>query len=214
MGMAQSIAWRHIRRLPPGADVDEILSVAMEGLCHAAAKWIDYCQARGFCPWSPDDPDRPEAHFGGYAVKTVHGRILDWCRHQDHVPRQVRGRLKQLAAAQETGARTEAELAAATGPVLLTRPSCRTASAAPPAARTGRSASSAGGTGAAGDEVTVLQAVAPTTLRSRSAASVSNCHVRPPGPSCPLPGDRAFCCPLRPIDPGKSPSRDPDFSYL
>ena len=113
-GMAESVGWRHIRRLH-GAEADEILSIALEALVQAAAKWIPYCAARGFDPWSADDPGRPEAHFGGYAVKRVNGMILDWCRHQDHVTRSVRGRLKAIAAALEAGARTEAELAAATG---------------------------------------------------------------------------------------------------
>jgi RNA polymerase sigma factor (sigma-70 family) len=134
-----AITCRWLSRLPggtsggcPGADADEIRSIAYEALCQAGAKWIPYCQARGFSPWSESDPDQPEAHFGGYAAKTITGRILDWCRTQDYLPRAQRKTVKQLQAAQEHGARTGAELAAATGlPVEQIR-KAQTAEAAKP----------------------------------------------------------------------------------
>ena len=68
-----------------------------------------------------------EGHFGGYVVKTVNGRILDWCRSQDFMPRHTRAVLKEIQAAAETGARTGAELSAATG---LTAEQVRKAQAA------------------------------------------------------------------------------------
>ncbi len=77
------------------------------------AKWLDYCARNGFSPWDEDDPDRPEAHFGGYVSRRVNGMILDWCRHQDHVTRSTR--IKAIQAAQDAGARTEDELAEVTG---------------------------------------------------------------------------------------------------
>ena len=43
------------------------------------------------------------------------GALLDWARSQDYLTRTVRRDLKHIQAAQEAGARTEAELAAATG---------------------------------------------------------------------------------------------------
>lgn len=114
MTMAQSIAWRYVKKLPK-VEPDEILSIAYEALAQVGAKWIPYCEARGFSPWSEDDPERPEAHFGGYVAKTVNGRILDWCRRQDHVTRTDRRKLKQIQAAEENGALDEAELAGVTG---------------------------------------------------------------------------------------------------
>ena len=124
--MAASIGWRYVRRIP-GADGDEILSIAGAALCEAAAKWLGYCAARGFSPWSESNPDQVEGHFGGYVVKTVNGRILDWCRSQDFMPRHTRAVLKEIQAAAETGARTGAELSAATG---LTAEQVRKAQAA------------------------------------------------------------------------------------
>ncbi len=112
--LAESVAWRYIKRLP-GVEADEILSLAYEALCQCSARWIDYCARNGFNPWDEDDPGRPEKHWPGFVSKRVSGMIMDHCRKQDWVSRSTRGRLKAIAVAQEAGARTEAELAAATG---------------------------------------------------------------------------------------------------
>ena len=114
-GMADSLTWKFSRRVP-GADMDELKAIAAEALCRAAARWVDpYCSSRGFDPWDEDDPSRPEKHFPGFAAKTISGALLDWSRHQDHLTRTDRHKVKAISAAQEGGARTEAELAAATG---------------------------------------------------------------------------------------------------
>jgi RNA polymerase sigma factor (sigma-70 family) len=115
LGMADSITWRFFTRIP-GGDIDELRSIAFEALTRAAARWIDpYCSSRGFYPWSADDPSKPEAHFGGYAAKMVKGSLLDWARQVDHLTRTQRRTVKALQAAQDDGARTEEELAAAAG---------------------------------------------------------------------------------------------------
>jgi hypothetical protein len=132
MGMAESLAWKFFRRVP-GADLDELQAIAAEALCRAADRWIEYCRARQFNPWSEDDPELPEKHFPGYAAKTINGALLDWARHQDHVPRQTRARLKQLQAAQAAGdGLTEQELAAATGLSVQQIREARSAEAARP----------------------------------------------------------------------------------
>jgi DNA-directed RNA polymerase specialized sigma24 family protein len=116
LGMADSIAWAYISKLAGGVDGDEIRSVAAEAVCEAGAKWISYCKVRGFSPWREDDPDQVEGHFGAYVTRIVRGRIYDWARHEDHVTRQNRARLKQLAALAADGEhRSVDELAAATG---------------------------------------------------------------------------------------------------
>jgi len=130
MGMAESLAWKFFRRVP-AADLDELQAIAAEALCHAAARWTGYCQARGYNPWSADDPSRPEKHFPGYVGKTVNGRLLDWARHQDHVTRQARNALKQLQAAGD--GLTEQELATATGLSVNKIREARAADAARPA---------------------------------------------------------------------------------
>ena len=113
--MAQSIAWRYIRRIP-GADADEILSVAYEGLVKAGSRWIDYCEARGFEKWSADDPDQPESHFGGLIARYVNGHILDHCRSADRgVTRTQRRAVKVMDAAFDDGIRGEEEQARAAG---------------------------------------------------------------------------------------------------
>jgi hypothetical protein len=114
VGMAESIAWRYIKRLP-AVDGDEIRSVALEALVSAGHKWIGYCEARSFSPWSVEDDGLPEGHFGAYISRTVNGRILDWCRHQDHLTRSARHKVKAIQQAQDDGVRGEAGLAAAAG---------------------------------------------------------------------------------------------------
>lgn len=117
--MAETLAWKFFRRLPGGADVDELRSIAFEALVRAAGRWVDpYCSARGYYPWDERDPSRPEGHFGGYVAKTVNGALLDWARHQDHVSRSTRYKVKALRAAQDGGARGEAEAAAMAGLTL------------------------------------------------------------------------------------------------
>ena len=113
--MARSCAWTWFQRLRPAADLDELHSITLEALCKAADAWIPYCEARGFNPWREDDPGRPDPHIEAYISHRMRGACLDWARGADHVTRNNRGRLKQIAAAREAGARTDDELAAATG---------------------------------------------------------------------------------------------------
>jgi RNA polymerase sigma factor (sigma-70 family) len=112
--------WR--QRLHP-AELEDLFEVTSEALVKAAAAWVDpYCSSRGFDPWDADDPGRPHQAWAAYAAQTMNGAVLDWARRRDHVSRSNRGRLKQIGAARQDGARTDEELSAATGiPVAKVR---------------------------------------------------------------------------------------------
>ena len=116
--LADSIAWSFFTKVPYG-ELDEFKSIAREALTRAASHWVSpYCESRGYNPWSEADPSKPEKHFsdgGGYAARVIKGALLDWARRQDHCTRSTRSKIKQIQAAQDDGAKTEAELAAATG---------------------------------------------------------------------------------------------------
>lgn len=113
--LAESVAWRWIKRLPmPVVDADEILSICAEALVTCASRWLGYCQDREFSPWT-EDGSRVEGHFAGYVSRTATGRILDFCRTADCLSRVDRRRVKALQAARDAGARTDAEAAVAAG---------------------------------------------------------------------------------------------------
>jgi RNA polymerase sigma factor (sigma-70 family) len=115
VAQADSLAWNFFSRLP-GGDLDELKSIAREALVRAASRWIDpYCSSRGFDPWDPDDPSRPERHFPGYCIKVIKGALMDWARHEDHLTRSSRHHVKALQQAEDDGIRGEANLASAAG---------------------------------------------------------------------------------------------------
>ena len=126
-GLAESLAWQYISKLHPSADRDEILATALEALVQCGHRWMSYCQSHGYDPWDREDPGKPDGHFVAYVLRSVRGRLLDWARHEDHLTRSQRAKVKQIRAAEAAGARTEDKLAAATG---LSRDQIRAARAA------------------------------------------------------------------------------------
>lgn len=86
LGLVHHVARQLSRTLAAKADVDEMVSAGTMGLMSAL---------EGF------DPSRGLA-FSTFAAPRIRGAILDELRRQDHVPRSVRRKAREIAAARET----------------------------------------------------------------------------------------------------------------
>jgi RNA polymerase sigma factor for flagellar operon FliA len=80
--LARTIAWKTWRRLPPGADLDELVGAAVVGLIEAVQRFEP---ARG-------------VEFTTFAKHRIRGAVLDALRAADWVPRSVRRRAETLDA--------------------------------------------------------------------------------------------------------------------
>lgn len=86
LGLVHHVARQLSRTLAAKADVDEMVSAGTMGLMSAL---------EGF------DPGRGLA-FSTFAAPRIRGAILDELRRQDHVPRSVRRKAREISAARET----------------------------------------------------------------------------------------------------------------
>jgi len=86
LGLVHHVARQLSRTLAAKADVDEMVSAGTMGLMSAL---------EGF------DPSRGLA-FSTFAAPRIRGAILDELRRQDHVPRSVRRKARDLSQARET----------------------------------------------------------------------------------------------------------------
>lgn len=86
LGLVHHVARQLSRTLAAKADVDEMVSAGTMGLMSAL---------EGF------DPSRGLA-FSTFAAPRIRGSILDELRRQDHVPRSVRRKAREMGAARET----------------------------------------------------------------------------------------------------------------
>lgn len=86
LGLVHHVARQLSRTLAAKADIDEMVSAGTMGLMSAL---------EGF------DPSRGLA-FSTFAAPRIRGAILDELRRQDHVPRSVRRKARDLAHARET----------------------------------------------------------------------------------------------------------------
>lgn len=121
---ARVCAWKAYSKMPfVGIELEELEAIALSALVTAAGCWVTpYCSSRGFDPWDPADPSKPHQAWAAYSTLRMNGAISDFLRKQDHVSRSSRGKLKRLEQARLDGARTDDELAAATGlPVATVR---------------------------------------------------------------------------------------------
>ena len=84
--LARTIAARMLKRMPPGTDLDELVSIAVVGLMDACSRF---------------DPSRGVA-FRTFAKHRMHGAILDAMRSEDWIPRSVRDRVKAVERTSET----------------------------------------------------------------------------------------------------------------
>jgi RNA polymerase sigma factor for flagellar operon FliA len=105
LGLVHHLARRMARTLAVKADVDELVSAGSMGLMSALDAF---------------DASRGHA-FSTFAAPRIRGAILDELRRQDHVPRSIRRRMRDMAQAREalshaTGrAASQAEVAAHLG---------------------------------------------------------------------------------------------------
>lgn len=111
LGIAKAEAWNFHSRSNGRMSVDDCMSAAMFGLVQGLDAYSGYCDRNDF------DPDH-EAGRSGYLRKRCRGAVLDAARNADHLTRSSRRKVKAVRAvraAEDAGARTDAELAAATG---------------------------------------------------------------------------------------------------
>ncbi len=85
LSLVHHVAHKLARRLADDADVDELVSAGTLGLMSAAESF---------------DPGRGLA-FSTFAVPRIRGAMLDELRRQDHVPRSVRRKSRNLAQARQ-----------------------------------------------------------------------------------------------------------------
>jgi RNA polymerase sigma factor for flagellar operon FliA len=86
LGLVHHVARQLSRTLAAKADVDEMVSAGTMGLMGALESF---------------DPGRGLA-FSTFAAPRIRGAILDELRRQDHVPRSVRRKAREMAQARET----------------------------------------------------------------------------------------------------------------
>ena len=86
LSLVHHVAWKLARSMAADADLDEMVSAGTLGLISALESF---------------DPARGLA-FSTYAVTRIRGTILDELRRQDHVPRSVRRKTRDIAAARES----------------------------------------------------------------------------------------------------------------
>ncbi len=90
LGLVHHVARQLSRSLSLDADFDELVSSGTMGLMNALSNF---------------DPSRGLA-FSTFAAPRIRGAILDELRRQDHVPRSVRRKTRDLTAARKTLVRT------------------------------------------------------------------------------------------------------------
>lgn len=94
---------------PQSMDLDEVTSVAYQGLVTAAMRWSP--EGREI---NPEDLASGKA-FAGFARQRITGSVIDWQRGVDHVPRSYRGIYKLLKASGLGQGASEADLMESTG---------------------------------------------------------------------------------------------------
>lgn len=108
MSMAHGVAKTFWERSGKTLPLDEMISVAYQGLIQAALRFD------GDRPGNDENYD-PYVGFGTYAKRRITGSILDWQRAQDHVPRRQRQTYKVLLEHGHGSGRSVEELGDLTG---------------------------------------------------------------------------------------------------
>lgn len=83
------LAWN---KAPEILDLEELTSLAYQGLVKAAQRYRPYGEEQGYSEESISSGQ----FFSVFARKRISGEILDWQRKEDHVQRSVRGDFKLL----------------------------------------------------------------------------------------------------------------------
>jgi RNA polymerase sigma factor FliA len=107
---AEAIARRYRKKAPHALALDDLESIAYEGLMQAADQWPAYCARNGF-----QSGGEGLKFFRAYAARRMNGAILDHMRSLDWVPRSVRQAYKSMQEAGEGLGAPEEALSAGTG---------------------------------------------------------------------------------------------------
>ena len=84
--LVKRIAYHFMARLPASVHVDDLIQAGLLGLLDAAKNF----------------DDTQGAQFETYAIQRIRGSILDELRRQDHVPRSIRRKTREISAARES----------------------------------------------------------------------------------------------------------------
>lgn len=87
--LATKITWDFIRSMPHGShDPDDLLSVGTWALVDSALRWPHYCFENSY------DPNAN--YFHAFLMQKVKGALLDYCRSEDYVTREIRELTKKI----------------------------------------------------------------------------------------------------------------------
>ena len=108
ISLVRTEAWSYFKH-STGMDLDDCMSAGMLGLTQATASWPRYCAEHdGY------DAGRLD-YYRAYCLRRIRGAIRDQARANDHMTRSARGKVRAVRQAEDDGARTDEEKAAATG---------------------------------------------------------------------------------------------------
>lgn len=108
VGLARSIAFRVYKEATHALELDDLTSVAFQGLTEAAARWPSYCEEKGFDPTATN-------YFVAFSHHRIRGAIYDYLRAKDWAPRSLRERSKKIREAGQADGLSPEELAERTG---------------------------------------------------------------------------------------------------
>ncbi len=87
--LATHITWTFWKSLPPGSkDPDDLLSVGTWALIDSALRWNFYCEENSYDPKAN--------YFHAFLMQKVKGALLDYCRSEDYVTREIRDLAKDI----------------------------------------------------------------------------------------------------------------------
>jgi RNA polymerase sigma factor for flagellar operon FliA len=106
--LAQAVASQKYRTAPHALDLDDLRSLAYQGLVDAASRWFSYCESKGY---NPEDTQ----FFVIYARPRIAGSIYDKLRSDDWATRALRDKAKKLREAGADEGISREELSARSG---------------------------------------------------------------------------------------------------
>lgn len=111
VGLARSIAFRIYKEATHALELDDLTSVAFQGLTEAAARWPSYCEEKGYDPTATN-------YFVAFSHHRIRGAIYDYLRAKDWAPRSLREKSKKIREAGQADGASLEELAERTGLTL------------------------------------------------------------------------------------------------
>lgn len=106
--LAHALAYQRYNTARHALDIDDLKSLAYQGLVEAASRWEAYCASRGY-------DSQATQFFVIYARPRIAGTMLDYMRSNDWATRALREKSKKLREAGADEGLTREELARRTG---------------------------------------------------------------------------------------------------